>query len=57
MIGDRHHDIDGARANGVANIAVLYGYGTAEELAHADARVHSATEIIQAIGALEAPSR
>ncbi len=57
MIGDRHHDIDGARANGVANIAVLYGYGTAEELAHADTTVESATAIIAAIAELEAPSR
>ncbi len=35
MIGDRHHDIDGAHHNGVASIAVSYGYGSREELAHA----------------------
>jgi|694.fasta_scaffold58612_4 phosphoglycolate phosphatase len=57
MIGDRHHDIDGARANGVANIGVLYGYGTAEELAHADTTVDSAAAITSAIAELEAPSR
>lgn len=33
MVGDRHFDIEAARANGVRSIAVTYGYGTAEELA------------------------
>ena len=32
MIGDRKHDIDAARANGIDSIGVLYGYGTADEL-------------------------
>lgn len=32
MIGDRHFDIEAARANGVTSIAVSYGYGTPEEL-------------------------
>ena len=32
MVGDRHFDIEAARANGVTSIAVTYGYGTAEEL-------------------------
>lgn len=57
MIGDRYHDIDGARANGVANIGVLYGYGTEEELSHADVRVTQAADVITAIAALEAPCR
>lgn len=57
MIGDRNHDIDGARANGVANIGVLYGYGTAEEIAHADALVDHASAIVDAIAQLETPSR
>lgn len=35
MIGDRHHDIDGAHHNGVLSIGVSYGYGSREELAHA----------------------
>src|SRR5439155_7955534 len=38
MIGDRQHDIRAARANGVRAVGVLWGYGTAEELASADAR-------------------
>lgn len=33
MIGDRRFDLIGARHNGVANAAVGYGYGSAEELA------------------------
>ena len=32
MVGDRRHDIRGARANGVPSIAVLWGYGTPDEL-------------------------
>lgn len=32
MIGDRKHDIIGARENGIDSIGVLYGYGCREEL-------------------------
>lgn len=32
MIGDRKHDIIGAKANGVHSIGVLYGYGDIQEL-------------------------
>lgn len=35
MVGDRKHDIIGARNNGVQTIAVAYGYGTPEELIQA----------------------
>jgi phosphoglycolate phosphatase len=35
MIGDHPHDVLGARANGIAAIAVTYGYGDAEELRRA----------------------
>lgn len=31
MIGDRFHDIEGARANGIKSLAVLCGYGSLEE--------------------------
>jgi phosphoglycolate phosphatase len=31
MIGDRHHDVDGGKANSLATIGVLYGYGSMEE--------------------------
>lgn len=31
MVGDRYHDIEGARANGIKSLAVLCGYGCLEE--------------------------
>ena len=37
MIGDRSHDIVGAKRNGIAGIGVLYGYGSREELLDAGA--------------------
>lgn len=37
MIGDRHHDIVGARQNNLNSIGVTYGYGTREELVRAGA--------------------
>lgn len=33
MVGDRHHDLFGARANMMASIGVTYGFGSHEELA------------------------
>lgn len=32
MVGDRKHDVEGARANGIAAIAVTWGYGPPDEL-------------------------
>ena len=32
MVGDRHHDVEGAHAVGLPCIGVLYGYGEREEL-------------------------
>lgn len=46
MIGDRHHDIDAARAVGMSSIGVTWGYGAVDELAQAD-------EICQNPAALE----
>jgi phosphoglycolate phosphatase len=37
MIGDRSHDIIGAKNNGLACIGVTYGYGTEEELLNSGA--------------------
>lgn len=37
MIGDRLHDIHGAKINGLKSIGVLWGYGSREELADAGA--------------------
>jgi len=47
MVGDRHHDIDGAKALGLESIGVLYGYGDREEheRAEADVIVESVAEL------------
>lgn len=37
MVGDRRHDIEGAKANGVASCGVLFGFGSREELEAAGA--------------------
>ena len=37
MMGDRRHDVEGARDHGIDTIGVLWGYGTAEELTDAGA--------------------
>lgn len=37
MVGDREHDIIGAKQNGIDSIGVLFGYGTEEELESAGA--------------------
>ena len=37
MIGDRFHDIEGAKANNIKTCGVLYGYGTRAELEQAGA--------------------
>ena len=49
MIGDRHHDVRAARMNGARAIGVLWGYGSAEELADADARVNTPAELVEAL--------
>ena len=47
MIGDREHDILGARSNRIASIGVTYGAGTPAELgeAGADHIVNSVAEL------------
>jgi phosphoglycolate phosphatase len=52
MIGDRHHDIDAARANGCHAIGVTYGYGSAGELAHADRLCDSPAHIAGTISSM-----
>jgi phosphoglycolate phosphatase len=37
MIGDRDQDIDGAKANGLQSVGVLWGYGSRDELMNAGA--------------------
>ena len=51
MVGDRKHDVLGARANGIPCLGVLYGYGSRQELTEAGAdrlaeRVKDVTEEI-----------
>jgi phosphoglycolate phosphatase len=41
MVGDREHDIIGAKTNGIYAIGVTYGYGSSEELLNAGANVTS----------------
>jgi phosphoglycolate phosphatase len=43
MIGDRSHDMIGARNNGMTAVGVLYGYGSEEELLGAGAQHICAT--------------
>lgn len=50
MVGDRHFDMEGAAAAGVAAIGVLYGYGTKEELLAAGAR--SVAETVEDLKAI-----
>lgn len=52
MIGDRSHDVRAARANGARAIGVLWGYGSEEELARADAIVRTPEELDGAVGAI-----
>lgn len=52
MIGDREHDISGARANGIASIGVTYGMGDAAELVAARPTwiAHSVAELAAILG-------
>lgn len=36
LVGDRCHDVEGAHANGIPCLGVLYGYGSREELSEAE---------------------
>ncbi|MBM4336054.1 MAG: HAD family hydrolase [Deltaproteobacteria bacterium] len=47
MVGDREHDVHGARSNGIDSIAVTYGYGTCEEL-----QAPSPTSLAASVGEL-----
>ncbi len=53
MIGDREHDIVGARRNGIATVGVTWGYGSLSELTAAapDHIVDSAAELVALFGA------
>lgn len=49
MVGDRFHDIEGAKKNGLKSCGVLFGYGSREELenAGADYIVNSVNELLE----------
>ena len=51
MIGDRHHDIDGAKENGLASAGVLWGFGDEAELknAGADFIAHNTADLLRII--------
>lgn len=55
MVGDRRHDVEGAHANGLEAIGVLWGYGSKAELeaAGADALVASMPELVEWLRALK----
>ena len=48
MIGDRCHDVLGARENGVRSIGVLWGFGSRQELQEA-----GADTIVESVGELQ----
>ncbi|NLB90899.1 MAG: dTMP kinase [Clostridiales bacterium] len=51
MVGDRLYDIEGAKANKIDSIGVIYGYGSKEELAKAgaDKIVNSVEELTEVL--------
>ena len=49
MIGDRAHDLRAARMNGARCVGVLWGYGSREELAGADAIAAAPEELASAV--------
>lgn len=51
MVGDREHDIFGARSNGIETVAVEYGYGSATELDQAQpkARIQRFADLLTLI--------
>lgn len=51
MVGDRFHDIEGAKANGLKSCGVLFGYGSRQELEKscADYIVKDINELLEVI--------
>lgn len=48
MVGDREHDVLGARGNGIDCVGVLFGYGDRQELEDADA--YHIVETVEELG-------
>lgn len=49
MVGDRHHDIDAARAVGMASLGVAWGYGAPGELSGASAMCETPQALARAV--------
>ena len=51
MVGDREHDVEGARQNGLDCVGVLWGFGNRAELERAGARavVDSPAALVAAV--------
>lgn len=52
MVGDRIHDTTAGRKNGVATVAVGWGFGQGDEHRAADRVIGAPGELLQAVGAL-----
>jgi phosphoglycolate phosphatase len=50
LVGDRSHDVVGAQKNGIRCIGALWGYGSREELADADALAADVGELALLLG-------
>ncbi|MDD9208066.1 HAD hydrolase-like protein [Georgenia sp. 10Sc9-8] len=50
MVGDRHHDVDGAAAHGLPTLLVAWGYAQPGEAAGAHAVVHDADALRALLG-------
>ncbi|HZK06217.1 MAG TPA: HAD hydrolase-like protein [Actinomycetaceae bacterium] len=46
MVGDRYHDIEGARSHGIPAVFAAWGYGTRAEGAYADAVVELPADLV-----------
>ena len=56
MVGDRHHDVRAARANGVRAAGVLWGYGSREELVGAHRLLSAPAELAMLTGVAGLPA-
>ncbi|UNX56360.1 HAD hydrolase-like protein [Georgenia sp. TF02-10] len=50
MVGDRHHDVDGATAHGIPAVLVAWGYGGPAEADGARCVVQDAVELAEVLG-------
>jgi phosphoglycolate phosphatase len=59
MVGDRRHDVEGAHANGLEAVGVLWGYGSRAELeaAGADVLLPSLPALLEWAGTRSLPQR